>query len=91
MAKNAISAGGFMKTKYKIILIYCILLLLAVAIVASGSYIYSKTAPTPEEVRAEFMAGISTAINIAMIAITTRSSINVNPILLLIIAPSACE
>ena len=45
-----------MKTKFKIILIYCVLLLLASAIIASGSYIYSKTAPTQEEVRAARLA-----------------------------------
>jgi len=45
-----------MTRKYKTILIYCVLLLLAVAIVASGSYIYSKTAPSQEEVRADKLA-----------------------------------
>jgi len=45
-----------MTRKYKTILIYCVLLLLAAAIIASGRYINSKTDQTPEEVRAARLA-----------------------------------
>ena len=45
-----------MTRKHKTIRIYCVLLLLAAAIIASGRYINSKTAPSPEEVRAEKLA-----------------------------------
>jgi len=38
-----------MTGKYKTILIYCVLLLLAAAIIASGRYINSKRTLSPEE------------------------------------------
>jgi hypothetical protein len=40
---------------------------------------------------AAWSAGISTAINIAMIAITTNSSIRVNPLILFIARLLSCE
>ena len=38
-----------MTRKYKTILIYCVLILLAAAIIASGRYINSKKAQSPEQ------------------------------------------
>jgi len=45
-----------MTRKYKTILIYCVLLLLAVAIITYGTRINSKNAPPTEEDRAEKLA-----------------------------------
>ena len=38
-----------MSGKYKTILFYCLLILLAAALIASGRYINSKRGPSPEE------------------------------------------
>ena len=45
-----------MTGKYKTIFIYCILILLAVAIIASGRYINSKKVSPPEEDYAKKLA-----------------------------------